>query len=93
MRDTPITAMKALVVDDHPLFCDALTLTLKSIADFEDIQTAGTLDSSLEKVTDDADFDLILLDLNLPDVNDQELLSQLRLTLNETPIQIISGAD
>ena len=91
MRDTPITAMKALVVDDHPLFCDALTLTLKSIADFEDIQTAGTLDSSLEKVTDDADFDLILLDLNLPDVNGLDGLVRLRTAAPKAMILIVSS--
>ena len=39
------------------------------------------------------DYDLILLDLNLPDMNGHEVLRQLRLARVETPILILSGAD
>ena len=39
------------------------------------------------------DYDLILLDLNLPDMSGHEVLRQLRLARVETPILILSGAD
>ena len=91
MRDTPTDAMKALVVDDHPLFCDALTLTLRSIGEFTDIQTSGTLDASLEKVAEDGDFDLILLDLNLPDVNGLDGVVRLRTAAPKAMILIVSS--
>ena len=39
------------------------------------------------------DYDLILLDLNLPDMNGHEVLRQLRMSWIETPILILSGAD
>ncbi|MCK0148540.1 response regulator transcription factor [Marivita sp. S6314] len=91
MRDTPITALTALVVDDHPLFCDALALTLRSIAEFEDIQTVGTLDASLDKVQDAGAFDLILLDLNLPDVNGLDGLVRLRTAAPKSRILIVSS--
>jgi len=39
------------------------------------------------------DYDLILLDLNLPDMNGHEVLRQLRLARVDTPILILSGAD
>ncbi|MCX8507448.1 MAG: response regulator transcription factor, partial [Rhodobacteraceae bacterium] len=39
------------------------------------------------------DYDLILLDLNLPDMNGHEVLRQLRLAKIDTPILILSGAD
>ncbi|GAD56560.1 DNA-binding response regulator CtrA [Limimaricola cinnabarinus LL-001] len=39
------------------------------------------------------DYDLILLDLHLPDMNGHEVLRQLRLSRVETPILILSGDD
>ena len=39
------------------------------------------------------DYDLILLDLNLPDMSGHEVLRQLRLARIQTPILILSGAD
>ncbi|MCI5041453.1 MAG: response regulator transcription factor [Donghicola eburneus] len=77
-----IAAGNALVVDDHPLFCDALTLTLRSIANFGEIHTAGTLENALESVSADPKIEMIILDLNLPDVNGLDGLIRLR---NATP--------
>ena len=39
------------------------------------------------------DYDLILLDLNLPDMSGHEVLRQLRLARIDTPILILSGSD
>ncbi|TMV78737.1 response regulator transcription factor, partial [Thioclava sp. BHET1] len=39
------------------------------------------------------DYDLILLDLNLPDMTGHEVLRQLRLARIDTPILILSGSD
>ena len=39
------------------------------------------------------DYDLILLDLDLPDMTGHEVLRQLRLARIETPILILSGSD
>jgi two-component system cell cycle response regulator CtrA len=39
------------------------------------------------------DYDLILLDLNLPDMSGHDVLRQLRLARIETPILILSGSD
>mgnify|MGYP001795822962 CR=1 FL=1 len=59
----------ALIIDDHPLFCDALTMTLRTIAGIESIETANCLGQALEKVDSLPRPDVIVLDLNLPDVN------------------------
>ncbi|MCC1492638.1 response regulator transcription factor [Cognatishimia sp. F0-27] len=91
-RSTSIDSMStALVVDDHPLFCDALTLTLQSIADFEEIRTAGTLEKALEIVTQNDEIGLIVLDLNLPDVNGLDGLVRLRNAAPRAAILIASS--
>ncbi|CUH77494.1 response regulator [Tropicibacter naphthalenivorans] len=89
LPDAPFGA--ALVVDDHPLFCDALTLTLQSIADFEEIRTAGTLEKALDVVSSDTSIGLILLDLNLPDVNGLDGLVRLRNAAPKAKIIIASS--
>lgn len=91
MRDTPSSALTALVVDDHPLFCDALTLTLRSIADFAVIEMAGTLEAALELTNSGAELDLILLDLNLPDVNGLDGVVRLRTAAPRAIILIVSS--
>ena len=80
----------ALIVDDHPLFCDALSMTLKAMLNVADIQTAASL-AEAEDVLADAAFDVILLDLNLPDVNGLNGLTQLLKTARETPILVVSS--
>ncbi len=87
----PTLPKSALVVDDHPLFCDALTLTLQSIADFEEIRTAGTMEKALEVVAQDPRIDFIVLDLNLPDVNGLDGLVRLRNAVPKAAILIASS--
>lgn len=89
-EDRPVPTA-ALVVDDHPLFCDALTLTLRSIADFQDIQTAETLTKALEIVAQNDQFGLIVLDLNLPDVQGLDGLVRLRSAAPKAAILIVSS--
>ncbi len=81
----------ALVVDDHPLFCDALELTLRSVADFSDVATASSLEAALEKINAAPPPALILLDLNLPDVNGLDGLMRLRRAVENVPIIIVSS--
>ena len=84
------TPTSALVVDDHPLFCDALTLTLQSIADFDTVRTAGTLEAAMSAL-EEQPSDLIILDLNLPDVNGLDGLVRLRHSAPRSAILIASS--
>jgi DNA-binding NarL/FixJ family response regulator len=81
----------ALVVDDHPRFCDALTLTLRSIADFDEIRSAGTLALALDLLAETPGPALIVLDLNLPDVNGLDGLVRLRTAAPRAAILIVSS--
>jgi DNA-binding NarL/FixJ family response regulator len=81
----------ALIIDDHPLFCDALELTLKSVADFKEVVTADCLDAALQRLEGHPPPSLILLDLNLPDVSGLDGLMRLKRRAEKSPIVIVSS--
>lgn len=89
---TPHTDQWALIVDDHPLFCDALELTLKSVAGFDEIVTADCMEAALARISDAPTAPaLILLDLNLPDVSGLDGLIRLKRQADKTPVIIVSS--
>jgi len=81
----------ALIIDDHPLFCDALELTLKSVADFKEVATADCLEAAFTRLEGHPPPSLILLDLNLPDVSGLDGLMRLKRRAEKTPIVIVSS--
>lgn len=81
----------AMVVDDHPLFCDALELTLRSIGTFSDVLTADRLDDALNQLEGRMAPALIVLDLNLPDVTGLDGLIRLKRRAEKTPVIVVSS--
>lgn len=93
-RDVPIAAMmpkNALVIDDHPLFCEALTMTLTSALQVKNVANAGSLAEATSWLASNQTPDLILLDLNLPDVDGLDGLLRLQSSAPDVPIIIISS--
>ena len=82
---------RALIVDDHPLFCDALSMTLKSVAGIVEIETADRLETAIHRVDLTPVPDVILLDLNLPDVNGIDGLIRLRQAAAQVPVVVVSS--
>jgi len=81
----------ALVVDDHPLFCEALSLTVRSAAGFSPVRTADCLEAAYGVIAEHGRPRLIVLDLNLPDVNGLEGLVRLKGTVPDTPVLVVSS--
>lgn len=83
----------ALIVDDHPLFCDALAMTLKAVAGLSRIETADCLEAATARLEAVAQAvpDVVVLDLNLPDVSGLEGLIRLRQVLGEVPVLVVSS--
>src|SRR5207248_11417907 len=59
---------RVIIVDDHPLFRDALKQILTAASPGIAIDEAGTIDAVTAALTNDRDFDLVLLDLKMPGV-------------------------
>ena len=85
------TLNSALIVDDHPLFCDALSMTLKSVAGIAEIETADRLETAIHRIDLMPLPDAILLDLNLPDVNGVDGLIRLRQAAGDVPVLVVSS--
>ncbi len=82
--------MRVLLVEDDPTTSKSIELMLTHANLNVYATDLGEEGIDLAKLYD---YDLILLDLNLPDMNGHEVLRQLRLSRIETPILILSGDD
>ena len=82
--------MRILLVEDDPATSRSIELMLTHANLNVYCTDLGEDGIDLAKLYD---YDLILLDLNLPDMSGHEVLRQLRLARIETPILILSGSD
>ena len=83
----------ALIVDDHPLFCDALAITLRAVAGVGRTETADSLAAALTRLDRGPRPDLVVLDLNLPDVSGLDGLVRLRGIMGTAPVVVVSSVD
>ncbi len=85
--------LRLLVVDDHPLFVEGLSLTLQGLPRKVAITTAVTAEAAIRTLAVDPAFDLILLDLSLPDGRGLSLLRHVQLKRLFIPVVIVSASD
>ena len=82
--------MRVLLVEDDPTISKSIELMLTHANLNVYCTDLGEEGVDLAKLYD---YDLILLDLNLPDMHGHEVLRQLRVAKVETPILILTGED
>ncbi|SHK77893.1 two component transcriptional regulator, winged helix family [Roseovarius marisflavi] len=82
--------MRVLLVEDDPTTSKSIELMLTHANLNVYTTDLGEEGVDLAKLYD---YDLILLDLGLPDMNGHDVLRQLRMARIDTPILILSGAD
>ena len=80
--------MRILLVEDDAMAAESLGIALKTAGFSFVVANLGEEAIDLARAYE---FDLILLDLSLPDVNGMEVLRTLRGGKNSTPIMILSG--
>ncbi len=80
--------MRVLIVEDDSLTSKSLELTLKAEGMVVDCTALGEDGLEIGKLYD---YDIILLDLVLPDMDGYEVLRRLRAARVQTPVLILSG--
>ncbi|MDH5445702.1 MAG: response regulator transcription factor [Gammaproteobacteria bacterium] len=83
--------MKILVVDDHPLFLEGIRTVLPQLGTDVSIQSSGSCEEAMSCL--DEDFDLILLDINLPGMSGLEGMQQIRHQAPATPLVVMSASE
>lgn len=81
----------ALIVEDHPLFSDAISITLRMVRGVTRVTAVETLNEALALLQGQPAPDIILLDLNLPDVDGLEGLIRIRRAAPEALVMIVSS--
>src|SRR3954466_13607020 len=80
--------MRALVVEDDPVSARLIEAALQSDNIVYETTDSGEDGIELAKLYD---FDIIVLDLRLPDIDGYEVVRRLRSAKVQTPVLILSG--
>ena len=81
--------MKILLVDDHAIVRVGLKQMLTDAFDQLDVTEVGTGQEALAKAQDTS-WDLIILDINLPDTNGLDVLKKLKALCASLPVVVLS---
>ena len=81
--------MKLLVVEDEPGIASFVSRGLQRVG--YEVEWVETGRDALACATDGSDFDLVLLDLGLPDLDGLEVLAELRVRGVDVPVFILTA--
>lgn len=85
--------MKLLLVDDHPLYIEGLRALFAGCDREIELLSAENAAQALMKIDEQPDIDIILTDLQMPEVNGVAFMSLLNERNILTPIIVISGTE
>jgi len=80
-----------IIIDDHPLFREALHSAVQVAYDDSAIVETSSLSEALGVLETQEPFDLALLDLKIPDTVGFEGLLEIRTSYPQLPIVVVSG--
>ena len=80
-----------LIVEDHPLFREALEGALQMVTPDAEILQAISVDGALEQLSAGTELDLLLLDLSMPGTTGLSGIVRIRKAFPKVPVVIVSG--
>ena len=83
---------RVMILEDHSAFAQALDLVLGQ-TDGTQVVLARTLEEGRAMIRGGEQFDLIMLDLTLPDGEGTELIPEIRQRHPKTPVAVLSARD
>ena len=83
--------MKVLLVDDHSLFREGVSLFLQRLGEDIEFVHADNPTDACELAEQQGPFHLVLLDYSIPGVNDLDLYFAIRQRVSNTPIALLTG--
>jgi DNA-binding NarL/FixJ family response regulator len=83
---------RVLIVDDHPLVRDGLRSVIAVSFDGCEIFEASSMEEAMVTLGKQSNFDLVLLDVNIPDVKRLDGLKLLRNRHPILPVVMVSGS-
>ncbi|WP_374302450.1 LuxR C-terminal-related transcriptional regulator [Paracoccus sp. (in: a-proteobacteria)] len=92
MNQTPPRPIASvLIVEDHPLFSDALSITLQIVGGISSVRTSSSIAECLGQLALGPQPDAVFLDLNLPDADGLDGLLKVRKAAPDAALLIVSS--
>lgn len=82
--------IKVIIADDHPIFREGLKKTISKSHDIVVADEANSGDELLKKVKK-GNYDVIIMDISMPDINGIEVLKDLQGLKQKPAVLILSG--
>ncbi len=84
---------QVLIIDDHPLFREALSSAVSLAYPTVRSREVSNVEDAISVLESDRDYDIALLDLNIPGVSGFEGLLKLRTLHPRLPVLVVSGLE
>lgn len=85
--------MKFLIVDDHPVLREGLSALLEQTFSPSTVILACDAAEAFVAMTAHADFDLVILDLNMPGVTGMDIISEIGRRRADLPVVVLSSSE
>lgn len=85
--------MRVLIADDHPMVRDAISVVVQRTFASAQLYEVESAEEAHEILVTPGDFDLVLLDLNIPGAGGFSTLAQIKSKHPAVPVMVVSGME